>query len=457
MDGLYARNRKTKITGMVTAAALVLGTVMPAQAQSDEEMHQRINRLEQELEQARMQLAEAEKQKQAAQDAQTQETAAPDKITFGPLKIGGAMRVNYVLGDYDSDHPIQGDAPSRGAEGGNFELDTFRLNFDYECGNWVGKGEYRWYDGYNFLHTGWIGYNFDDGSQIQAGVNRVPFGPGPYGVSQSWLFDQHYYVGLSDDMDLGVKYTKPMDDWTLDFAYYVTGEGDWRGDSSDSARYSYDVVDRSGDGYEERHQFNVRAVYNIEGEIATDLGASLQYGQLESNGSQDDGDHFAGSLHSVSKWNSWTLASQLTYYNYDVDDAQPNGTDDLVQFGAYDFPTLVASEAVIPAVSLSYYYETADIAWLDYVVPYVEYSSIVKSNDDFNNSEMVVLGSAWARGGWYIYTDLAFSNGNDFVGGDAGYGDPLGTPNNFVTSNRFGANPTDEWETRFNINLGYYF
>jgi len=24
--------------------------------------------------------------------------------------------------------------------------------------------------------------------------------------SQSWFFDQHYYVGLADDMDLGLKY-----------------------------------------------------------------------------------------------------------------------------------------------------------------------------------------------------------------------------------------------------------
>jgi hypothetical protein len=57
---------------------------------------------------------------------------------------------------------------------------------------------------------------------------------------------------------------------------------------------------------------------------------------------------------------------------------------------------------------------------------------------------MFVLGAAWANKGWYIYTDLAYSNGNDFVGNESGW-------------SRFGANQDDEWEYRFNINFGYYF
>ncbi|MBS3731951.1 MAG: hypothetical protein KGY42_03505, partial [Desulfobacterales bacterium] len=313
--------------------------------------------------------------------------------------------------------------------------------------------------GERILHTGWVGYNFEDESQLQVGVNRVPFGPGAYGISQSWLFDQHYYVGLSDDMDLGAKYTMSMDKLTLDFGYYAMSEGDYFGSSKDSTRYSYDVVDESGNGYEEEHQFNIRAIYPIEMvDITTDLGASLQYGMLKSNGPQDDGDHMAGSIHAVNQLGNWKLAAQLTYYEYDVEYEDPRG-EELVQFGAYDFPTLVAAEAMIPAVSLSYYLETPQVDWLDYMIPYAEYSSIMKDESAHNDSEMIVLGSAWARGGWYIYTDLAFSNGNDFVGGEAGYltaGDVAsGAP--FFTSNRIGENTTDEWEYRFNINFGYYF
>jgi hypothetical protein len=40
---------------------------------------------------------------------------------------------------------------------------------------------------------------------VEVGVNRVPFGPGPYGIAQSFMFDLDYYVELSDDMDLGIE------------------------------------------------------------------------------------------------------------------------------------------------------------------------------------------------------------------------------------------------------------
>ncbi len=444
--------------------------VSVAPAQSEQELKEKLEKLQQELEETRSRLEnvrsqkeEARRQKEVAQNKYAEvEDQLANEIRFGPFKIGGAMRVNYTFGDYVPEL----DRPSRAEDdGGTFALDTFRLNVDFEQGPWIGKAEYRFYpgygasnhDGYNFLHTGWLGYEFEDASKVKFGLNRVPFGPGPYGVSKSWLFDQHYYAGLADDMDLGVKYTKPSGNWTFDVAYYYADEGSFFGEnfSDDSVRYSYDVVDETGSGYEERNQVNVRAVYCWKtGSVDIGLGSSLQYGQLDSNGAQDDGDHYAGSLHAVSKWKNWTLAQQLTYYAYDVDAAQPLGTDELIQFGAYDFPTLVAAEAWIPALSLSYNYRTPQIEWLDSITPYVEYSSIMKTEDDFHDSEMFVLGSAWASGGWYIYTDLAFSNGNDFVGNEAGYGS---NPAPGFSSNRFGANPTDEWEYRFNINFGYYF
>jgi hypothetical protein len=369
--------------------------------------------------------------------------AGATAFQVGDLSVGGAIRANYTIGDYVEAEPSR---PSRAEDdGGNFALDTFRINLDYAKDKLVGKLEYRFYNGYHFLHTGWLGYNLTQQSQVQVGVNRVPFGPGPYGVSQSWMFDQHYYVGLSDDMDLGVKYTKNMDRLTLDFAYYVMDEGDYFGGSEDSARYSYDVVDETEDGYEEEHQFNVRAIYTIEGDaLTTDLGASLQYGMLGSNGPQDDGEHYAGSVHAIMQMGNWKLAPQLTYYEYDVEEGQPLGDDRLVYMGAYDYRTQVAAEACIPAVSLSYYLETPQVDFLKYVIPYIEYSSIMKEESDFNDSDMFVLGAAWANKGWYIYTDLAYSNGNDFVGNESGW-------------SRFGANQDDEWEYRFNINFGYYF
>lgn len=411
-----------------------------------EHLQTKIKQLESELEQARQALAEAEKQAADSEQALAQvEQEAAEKeadIQFGPLRVGGAMRANFAIGDY----PETGAASRAVEDGGNFALDTFRINLDYADGPYIGKVEYRWYNGYNFLHTGWLGYQFDEQRQLQLGVNRVPFGPGPYGVSQSWFFDQHYYLGLADDMDLGAKYHHEQGNWAWDIAYYLADEGTYTGASKDSARYSYDVVNESGNGYEERHQFNLRGIYQFDvNDIQTALGLSLQYGELVSRGRQHDGEHYAASVHMVNKWANFTLASQLTYYRFDVDASQPLGTDKLVQMGAYDFPSTAAAEAWLPAVSLSYYHETSTIAWLDYVIPYIEYSVLMKTESSFNDSALATLGAAWGRGNWFIYTDLSASNGNEFIGGDTAFGD------------RLGANQDDDWQTRFNINFGYYF
>ena len=433
---------------IVASMAVLPIQSVTAEENTVEQLQSRLKALQAELESTQAALAKAEQEKQLSNAkleelSRAEPTLEPDnKIRFGHLKVGGAIRANYAVGDY----PETGGASRSFDDGGNFALDTFRINLDYENGPYLGKLEYRWYNGYNFLHTGWLGYQFDENRQIQVGVNRVPFGPGPYGISQSWFFDQHYYLGLSDDMDLGVKYHQSTDNWDWDVAYYVSDEGSYTGSSHQSARYSYDVVNESGDGYEERNQFNLRGIRHFQhGEVGTDLGFSLQYSQLKSRGSQDDGHHYALSGHMLNKWQAFTLATQLTYYRFDVDRNQPLGTNKLVQMGAYDFPSTTAAEAWLPAISLSYRYDTDQLPWLDYVMPYVEYSVLLKQEHDFNDSALATVGAAWASGNWYIYTDLSASNGNEFIGGDDPFGD------------RLGANQNDDWQTRFNINFGYYF
>lgn len=469
----------------LSLASLAGAPQFAAAAADPAALERRILELQRELDQAQAELAAAKTETAVATEqaevaeAELAKAGSPqaDKIKVGPLTIGGAIRANYTLGSYPSEgnddfYPKVG--PSRGGNGGNFALDTFRVNMDLKYKQLVGKLEYRWYDGYNFIHTGWLGWDFDDGSQLQVGVNRVPFGPGPYGVSQSWFFDQHYYVGLSDDMDLGIKYVTDIGKLRLDLAYYARSEWNGNGNSEDSARYGYDAVLWSntvapnGDvgylqpanGYEERNQFNIRGIYSFdETAVKTDLGISLQYGQLKGRRA-DDGHHWAASIHMTNSWNNWLLATQLTRYKYDIDSDNELSTDALFPMGAYDFAWPVASDAWLPAASLSYLYETTRIPWLDSVRPYIEYSSIVKEDGDFNDSQLVTLGAAWARGGWYIYTDLAFSDGNYFVGSETEDGTKEGYTNIFsptAGAGDFGANGNDHWNYRFNINFGYYF
>lgn len=366
---------------------------------------------------------------------------------IGTLDIGGCIRANYVYGEDYGDSV----GPSRGDNGGNFELDVFRINVDWQKEDWSAKAEYRWYNGYNMLHTGWLGYSFDEAGQLQAGVNRVPFGIGDYGPSQSWFFDMHYYVGLSDDMDLGIKYSRTVGRLAFDLAYYLMPEPNGTGSTDESTRYSYDIVDDGSDNgrYEERHQFNGRVVYSaLTNSVPTDIGLSLQAGQLEASddSAADDTWGYAASVHSASTKGPWTLLLQLTHYDYGADFNDAAASDDLITMGAFDYAAPVATSGTIPSVSLGYTWTVEQYDWIDSITFFGEASAILKdgkANDgsELNNSFMNTFGAAIAAGGWYSYVEYASANGNYFVG-------PGGD---------FGANSADEWQGRFNINFGYYF
>ena len=383
-----------------------------------------------------------------------------------PIKIGGALGINYAYGSYEGN--------DRGENGGAVDVDVFRLNADLAVQNVIGRVEYRWqagggpsYDTYSMIHTAWLGYDAGDSGIFRAGIVRVPFGPTAYGVSSSYFFDQHWYVGLSDDMDLGIRWSKTLGKLALDIGYYPSSEPQTDGNSLESSRYGYDVVrweetiDADGtvnygvgeNGFQERHQINLRGIYSLEG--GTEVGASLQYGMLQGTNivGDDTGDHFALSGHMKNAVGNFTLYSQLTYYVYSITDSTPWSTGDLIPMGAYDFAWPVASEGIIPALSLRYNgVDASGLAWLDAVTPYVEWSSIMKPADRLNDSTMVTVGAAWTIGALYLYSDLAFSDGNFYVGND---GDSYG--NIYDGVGDLGANGNTTWNWRINLNFRYYF
>ena len=397
---------------------------------------------------------------------ETVEALAPKK---SPIKIGGAMRVNYVYGTYgDDDNPNR-----RGEKIGDVDLEIFRLNADLDYRNIISRLEYRWYDGYSMIHTAWLGYNFGDFGTLKAGIVRVPFGPTAYGVSTSWFFDQHFYVGLADDMDLGIKWSDTLGELALDVAYYPMGEFQTDGGSLMSSLYAYDVVrweekaDAKGDvewgagenGFDEQHQVNLRAIYSLEN--IADVGASLQFGMLKGTnvGKDDTGNHYALSAHMKNAVSDFTLYSQFSYYAYNITDDTPWGTGDLIPMGAYDFAWPIASKGLIPAVSLRYGgIDTSNISWIDSVTPYLEASTILKPGTDYNPSTMVILGASWTVfGALYVYSDLALSDGNFFVGNRTTDGKKEGYGNIYTGAGDFGANGNNAWNWRLNFNFGYYF
>ena len=216
------------------------------------------------------------------------------------LHVGGALRFNAFYKSWDK---VNQD------KSGDFDFDTFRINVDGSHRNVDVSLEYRLYSGYHMLHHGYVGYTFDQGTEVQVGVTRKPFGLLPY-ASHNWFFDITYYLGMEDNYDLGVKVLLPMDEIDLQLAFYKNSGGSFTGDSIDSARYSYDVVhtDDIELGYagvmgsrtnEEVNQFNARAAYTLthRDDARTEIGFSGEWGQLYNSTTRDMGDHWAAALH----------------------------------------------------------------------------------------------------------------------------------------------------------------
>lgn len=379
-------------------------------------------------------------------------------IDFGPLSIGGAIRANYIQGDYVKD---DSGAPQRGGNGGNFEFDTFRINLEFDYKGWIAEGEYRFYDGYHFLSTGWVGYESDAFGHLEVGVTRTPFGVGACGASSSFMFDQNYYVGLADVKKIGATYTRVYDQFTFDIGYYPIDVWNGNGASDESARYSYAVVPEDVGGvpgaYEQKHQLNIRTTVDLE-ELNTVFGVSAQWAMLDAKKDKaHDSDAYAAAIHAKSTYKAFVLMLQLARYEFDAN--YKTGADgirhsnNLINMGAYDFAWPTATRGWIPSLAASYTVRP-EIDWIDAITFYNDYSILIKDASGFNHSSLNTTGMAIARGNWYIYVDYAISDGNYCIGNeDDVYADTYAES----SVGDFGANRNDSWKGRFNINIGYYF
>lgn len=381
------------------------------------------------------------------------------------LRIGGALRFNYIYTHYEGETFPLGTALRN-----DFTMDTWRLNVEGQNKGIMLSFEYRFYPTFNahFIQHGWLGYNFTDKDQLQVGVTQVPFGNLKY-ASHSWWFQTPYYVGLEDDYDMGLKWHRQMSDWDFHLAYFLLYEP--RGTSEPSfgplsaARYSYDVVPVSGESNLERNQFNLRAVRHIDN---TSVGISLQRTEIFNLETENSGNQFAGALHLEGTYNRWNLNTEYIYYNY------YNVEDDLgeqlkfVQMGAYGFGTYdVAAEASMYVVGLSY---SIPLEWgpVSNITLYNDYTYTQKHNSieingiqfDFQQTQQNVLGALITAGSVYTYVDLAMGQNHPWLTDNFG-GSNLGIGNSEDFNEPLSdTNPPDEspdWNTRFNINIGYYF
>lgn len=415
---------------LATAVALCSNTVF---ADNPENIQQQLSELKAQIAalEAKLQLMQ-QQQTAAAQPEPVAKPEEPEKQDG--IRLGGAIRTNYSHTSYDDGNKNRG---------GDFDFDIFRLNLSGNIGDVLLNAEIRFFDYMTAVKYAYVGYQFTDDWQVQAGITQVPFGNWPYN-SHNYFFSTNYYLGLEDDHDLGVLFKRQLaDNWQLDLGFFKNDElGGVDGFVSDRAdRYSYDVVglrpvgeDIYGDITQPVGEYNTfagRFAYHLQhGELKTEVGVSGLAGGLH-DGQRRAGSYNAWALHLNSHYQRWNLQLQHTQYQYRVDGI------DRMAVGAYAFFDSIAAEAKSATLNLAYSLpvEWGPVTGLQF---YNNYGLVYDKSDDTANTMMNITGFSVAAGGLFTYFDLVHARNQPFVGGSM-------------------AGDSSETERRFNINLGYYF
>lgn len=413
-------------------AALFLWPIAAWSADAEiEQLHEEIEALKQKVEEMEQEIPAAkQREKTHAEEAEQAKKQ---------IEIGGALRYNFVYRDWDDNEDDKG---------GDIEFDIFRINVDGSYNDLLISAEYRWYQYMNVIHHGWMGYNFTDTLQGQFGVTKVPFGILPY-ASHSWWFGVTYYIGLEDDYDAGIKVVWDDEPWNLQLAFFKNA--DW-GVSSTTDRYSVDVVRDLGEENEETNQVNARLAYKLShGDIgSTELGISGMWGQLYNRDTGDMGDHYAAAVHLNGNYWGWNLMLEAARYEWNPENP-PGISDQTVIMGAYATAFPVAAAGTVYVANLAY---DLSVNWgpITKLTFYNDYSILVKDEDDFDNTQINTFGCLITAVPIYTYVDFIFGKNALFLN------DRLGPVNDFTDIEQgLGPGGEDDWNFRFNVNVGYYF
>ncbi|NBC03138.1 MAG: hypothetical protein GVY20_05465 [Bacteroidetes bacterium] len=372
------------------------------------------------------------------------------------LHVGGALRFNMILQNYESDIDATNSA---------FTMDTWRINVLYDNPGGIGLNfEYRFYPtfGTHFIKQGWLEYNFTESTQGQLGVTQVPFGNVQYN-SHNWWFSLPYYVGLEDDHDMGLKITHNTDTFQWDFAYFFQAEPEGPPaafGTGGPGRYSYDIIPGANSTLTERNQFNLRSAYKFG---ASELGASIQYGQLYNSVRDEFDNQYAFSLHADINTGNFNILPQILFYGMD---AQNDVGEDLstIFMGAYAIPYEVSTDAWIATLGISYSY---DVEWgpvtnLNFYNDFSYMSNTVGKgssrtaggdhlilDNDFQETLQNITGVLVTAGPVYTYFDIAQGINHPWLTHNFGVGVGPGHEDLGIGDS--------EYNIRFNINVGFYF
>lgn len=341
------------------------------------------------------------------------------------LKLGGAFRYTYMYNSWNAQHK---------SKGGQLIFDALILNTK---GQYKGIGfeiETRYYAesfGGLMLRNSFVNLPLTKGLNLKLGMPRTPFGILPF-TGNSFMFNMPYYLGFSDDSDLGLTMDYTQEKWEFQLAYAKNSEDIF---SQKNRRYAYDI---SGDN-EELNQFTLRSAYHFGKNNQNEIGISGQYGQLFNTPTTHKGNKYALALHTVLQKNHWDLKAQAMWYAFNPKDATPVN---YITMGAFASDYQVAKSGFVYTLSTSYTW-LINHRLLKDIKFYNDFSALQKTTLHNGHSYMNVLGMMLHKGPIYLLIDYVVAQNHPWIG------------TNYNQALSVGGDA--RWHKRFNINLGVYF
>ena len=389
--------------------------------------------------------------------AQTETPEAPAPAPWD-LKIGGALRFNYNLSDWK---------PAQVRRGGDFGFEVFRLTAEARYRKLELHLDQRFYArefGGQFLKFGYFQIPLaderapatpptDDAAPPhdteQSGTEqylRLGLIPAYFGTQQfnshSWFFALPFYLGFEDDHDMGISYTRESEEWRLDVGFYKNAEALNFSDSGpiSDARYSYDVAERN----KEVNTGTVRLIrtWALGGGLSAKLGTTLEVGGIYNLDTERTGTSLAGGLHGELNDEHWSVKAMVVGFDRAPVNA-PGQPRDQIALTAYGAPYRTAASGVIYSLNVGYTWPL-ELGPVTALQLYNDYAYFDKGASGFAATQMNVSGVLVSAAPGYVYVDYARGVNHPWIGSYWEEG---------LAEGAAGA----AWQTRFNVNFGYYF
>jgi hypothetical protein len=374
-------------------------------------------------------------------DAKPKEDAEADKPKSPPptdelpddyVMLDAGFWLNYTYNLFDKT-----DRDKRGDFGPGNSM--FRVGFTTRFKGFIGQVRLRWYSYARVWEYGWMGYRWKNGSQVEVGLTKVPFGVLPFGSYDYW-FDIPYYLGFNNQYDLGAKWSQTFLADVLDVQAGVFKNTDIAA-SDDLARFSYDVVRVAGEPAaqnEETNQVNARLALKssiVEG------GLSLQYGQLYNYDTRKRGQQYAAAVHATASYANISLQLQAMQYLFEPKNLA-TAPSDVVYVGAFADAYPIAKSGRVLSANVAYDIHVGRV--IDSIRCYDNYSVLIKDQASFEDSRMNSLGCSVLAGPVFAFVDWIAAQNAPYLG--------VPTATAFTTGE-----PDPRWHSMFNVNLGFYF